>query len=74
MPTDQTELLVSLLAQEASERAFGDIGFKDVCAGANQGAARFKAWRTREIDEDFARQMMSTGEEPEAFSFDEPDF
>lgn len=28
----------------------------------------------REIDEDFARQMMSTGEEPEAFSFDEPDF
>jgi len=75
MPTDQTELLVSLLAQEASERAFGDIGFKRMFVQALIRALHaLRLGEPRKIDEDFARQMMSTGEEPEAFNFDEPDF
>lgn len=72
-PLEARQHVVQALAEAAAERAFGDIGYKRMYVQALVRALH--AMRLDEnlvIDDDFARRMLSVGDEPEAFEFDDP--
>lgn len=73
LPTEASRRVVELLAEAAAERAFGDIGYKRMFVQALVRALHaMRLGDNPVIDEDFARRMLSAGDEPEAIDFDDP--
>ncbi|MBM4396456.1 MAG: DUF2791 family P-loop domain-containing protein [Deltaproteobacteria bacterium] len=65
VPFEGRTKLVGLLAAAAAERAFGDIGYKRLFVQAMVRALHaMRLGRNVELDEAFARRMLSTAEEP----------
>jgi hypothetical protein len=71
-PLELKTRLVSLLADAAAERAFGDIGYKRLFVqGLVRALHMLRLGKNVTVDEDFARRMLATGtSEPDGEGLD----